>query len=118
MDKYKKGKNITSLDELMQQDVIFFYDKPLNKALFQNWQMAFTMNMIHQCAVFKAHRRLYLFNEYEKGINDCLDIVEKVQAECIKNDGCRNKCDEPYACAYANRIFGEILALKEQKNDD
>lgn len=37
---------------------------------------------------------------------------------CVKNGGCRSKCDEPYACVYGTRIFGEILALKEQKNDD
>ena len=79
---------------------------------------------IHGCSYFDVGGRFMprsieqlVRNAYEKGINDCLDIVEKVQAECIKNDGCRNKCDEPYACAYGTRIFGEILALKEREND-
>lgn len=81
-----------------------------------------TADAIHGCSYFDVGGRFMprsieelVRNAYEKGINDCLDIVEKVQAECIKNDGCRNKCDEPYACAYGTRIFGEILELKKQK---
>lgn len=54
----------------------------------------------------------------EDAFDACIEVVDKIIDACVKNGGCRSKCDEPYACVYGNRIFGEILALKEHKNDD
>lgn len=54
MGKYKKGERIKNLDELMSENVIFFVNKPLNKAFYQNWNMHFAELMISNGFICKA----------------------------------------------------------------
>ena len=56
MGKYKKGEHIISLDELAKQEIVWFIDKPLNRAFFQNWQMRLLMNLIKGGYLFYAIR--------------------------------------------------------------
>ncbi len=37
--KYIKGGKICSLDELLQQDQVYFYDKVTHRSWFENWQI-------------------------------------------------------------------------------
>ena len=58
---------------------------------------------------------------YQQGYNDaieeCLEVVDKIIDKCVKNGGCRSKCDEPYACVFGIDVMGDIEQLKEQKNE-
>lgn len=44
--KYKRGDHILSLDELMMQDFIYFYDKIQHKGWFMSWQLSFVAKYI------------------------------------------------------------------------
>ena len=52
--KYKKGEVIGSLDELMNEDVIWYYNKILNIGFFQNWQIRFALTQIKYGRIFKT----------------------------------------------------------------
>jgi len=52
--KYAKGEPITSLDELMKQDVVFWFNKVVPKGWFQNWQMRLAQSYVTYKHLFKA----------------------------------------------------------------
>ena len=52
--KYVKGERIKSLDELMQQDLIYFHERVCNIGWFQNWQLRFTRACMDRGCVYKA----------------------------------------------------------------
>ena len=52
--KYQKGEQITSLDELMSQKFVYFYDKITNLGWFGSWQLRWALTMIEQGKLFKA----------------------------------------------------------------
>lgn len=37
--KYRRGGHITSIDELMKQDLVYFFDRIYSKGWFQNWNL-------------------------------------------------------------------------------
>lgn len=43
--KYRKGERVTSLDELVKQDFIYWRDKVVHQGWFMSWQL----RMAHQC---------------------------------------------------------------------
>jgi len=43
--KYRKGERITSLDELVKQDFIYWRDKVVHQGWFMSWQL----RMVHRC---------------------------------------------------------------------
>lgn len=56
--------------------------------------------------------------EWEKqiradAIEECLEVVDEIIDKCVKNGGCRSKCDEPYACVFGIDVMGNIEQLKE-----
>jgi len=54
MRKYKKGALINSLEELMQQDFIYFYDKVYHKGWFRGWQIGWVKSQIKYKCFRKA----------------------------------------------------------------
>lgn len=39
-------RKITSLDELMKQEKVYFNGKKMSKGFYQNWQLRYALNMI------------------------------------------------------------------------
>lgn len=54
--KYRKGEKITSLDELMKQEFVYFHDKILNYGFFGSWQIRFAQFAIQNGKIFYAER--------------------------------------------------------------
>lgn len=55
--KYQKGDKITSLDELMAQELVYCFDKITPYGWFQAWQMRLASQYIRMGALFKAVRK-------------------------------------------------------------
>lgn len=54
--KYKKGKQITSLDELCKQEFIFFFDKITHNGWFMSWQTRLARYYIEKGWLFVAEK--------------------------------------------------------------
>ena len=54
--KYKKGKQIKSLDELSKQNFIYFFDKVTHCGWFGSWQFRLAQSYINRGCLFKAER--------------------------------------------------------------
>lgn len=52
--KYKKGEVLTSLDELMQQEFVYWNDKINHKGWFGSWQLRMTENALKAGRICKA----------------------------------------------------------------
>lgn len=52
--KYRKGGQITSLDELDKQEFIYFFDKITHYGWFMSWQLRFALTMINRGAIHYA----------------------------------------------------------------
>lgn len=55
--KYRKGGQITSLDQLAAQEFIYFNNQILHRGWFMSWQFRFTRNMLNAGRLFRADRR-------------------------------------------------------------
>lgn len=54
MRKYKKGPKVTSLDELMEQEFVYWNDKIEPYGWFQNWQIHMAHGAIQSGIIFKV----------------------------------------------------------------
>lgn len=54
--KYKKGKQIKSLDELSKQEFIYFFDKITHRGWFGSWQFRLAQRYINRGWLFKAEK--------------------------------------------------------------
>jgi hypothetical protein len=54
--KYRKGDKITSLDELANQEWIYFYDKITHNGWFMSWQFGLAMRYIKRGCLYRAER--------------------------------------------------------------
>jgi len=52
--KYQKGEPITSLDELLEQDFVYWHDKITAKGWFMSWQLQMTCNALKHGVICKA----------------------------------------------------------------
>lgn len=55
--KYRKGKRITSLEELYKQDFVYVFDKITHRGWFGSWQIRFAQQCINRGILFYAHRK-------------------------------------------------------------
>lgn len=55
--KYKKGKPITSLDEFIQQDIVFVLGKPFHRRWVANWQIGWIKHLMIKGYVCKAIKK-------------------------------------------------------------
>ena len=46
--KYRKGKPITSFDELCRQEYVYFFDKITHRGWFQSWQIRLALLYIER----------------------------------------------------------------------
>ena len=46
--KYRKGKRITSLDDLSNQEFIYFFNKITHKGWFMSWQFRLAQSYIER----------------------------------------------------------------------
>lgn len=57
MKHYTKGEPITSLDELVQQEFVYWNDKITHKGWFMSWQLKMTVDALKQGnVIFKANK--------------------------------------------------------------
>ncbi len=54
MRKYKKGKPIKSMNELMNQEFVYFNHKITHEGWFKSWSLRFAQDMIDRGALYKA----------------------------------------------------------------
>lgn len=54
--KYRKGKPITSIDEMMKQDFVFFHDKITPAGWFGSWQIRFAVSYINRGCIYYAEK--------------------------------------------------------------
>lgn len=52
--KYKKGERITSLDELVKQEFVYWNDKITHHGWFKSWQLRMTEDAIKRGIIYKA----------------------------------------------------------------
>lgn len=57
MEKYKKGEKIKNIDELLQQEFVYWKDKIIHKGWFRSWQIGMVDNAIRSGIVCKAIKR-------------------------------------------------------------
>lgn len=44
--KYRQGDRITSLDDMMKQELVYFHGKIYHKGWFQNWSLRMAANLV------------------------------------------------------------------------
>ena len=54
--KYRKGNQITSLDELAEQEFVYFFDKITHNGWFMSWQFRMAKNLISRGILFTAEK--------------------------------------------------------------
>ena len=54
--KYRKGEKITSLDELVKQEFVYFYDKITHRGWFGSWQFRMTYQLLVRGCIYYAER--------------------------------------------------------------
>lgn len=54
--KYRKGKQITSLDELAEQEFVYFFDKITHNGWFMSWQFRMAKRFIDRGFLFAAEK--------------------------------------------------------------
>ena len=54
--KYRKGAKITSLDELVVQEFIYFYDKITHRGWFGSWQFRTVVDFIDRGSLYYAEK--------------------------------------------------------------
>lgn len=54
--KFRKGKRITSLDELAKQEFVYFSDKITHMGWFMSWQFRLAQSYIQRGRLYYAER--------------------------------------------------------------
>ena len=54
--KYRKGKQIPSLDELAKQEFVYFYDKITHCGWFMSWQFRLADSLLKRGVLYYAER--------------------------------------------------------------
>jgi hypothetical protein len=54
--KYRKGAKITSLDELIKQEFVYFYDKITHNGWFCSWQFRLAYKYLKSGRLYYAER--------------------------------------------------------------
>ena len=54
--KYRKGKQITSLDELYKQELIYDRHQVVHRGWFGSWQLRFTYERMNKGYLFYAEK--------------------------------------------------------------
>lgn len=88
MSKYIKGEPITSLDELMKQEFVYFGGKVVNVGWFQNWQIGWTNRYLKYYGVFEAINLQDLGNEI---FSEFFTLEEKYKKPLLKWLNSKNK---------------------------
>lgn len=55
--KYKKGDRVTSIDELLKQEFVYWNNKITHKGWFGSWQLRMTANAIKNGSIYKAIKK-------------------------------------------------------------
>ncbi len=54
--KYRKGSRILSLDELVKQEVVYFYDKITHRGWFLSWQFRLAQKYVERGCLYYAEK--------------------------------------------------------------
>ena len=88
MSKYIKGEPITSLDELMKQEFVYFGGKVVNVGWFQNWQIGMVNRYLKYNGVFEAINLENLGNEI---FSEFFTLEEKYKKPLLEWLNSKNK---------------------------
>ena len=55
--KYIKGEVITSFDELLKQEFIYFHDKIYHNGWIKSWQFNMIINQLNKGCLYKAIKK-------------------------------------------------------------
>lgn len=55
--RYRKGDRITSIDELLSQEFVYWNNKITHKGWFGSWQLRMTANAIKNGSIYKAIKK-------------------------------------------------------------
>lgn len=88
MSKYIKGEPITSLDELMKQEFVYFGGKVVNVGWFQNWQIGWVNRYLRYYRVFEAINLENLGNEI---FSEFFTLEEKYKKPLLEWLNSKNK---------------------------
>jgi len=88
VSKYIKGEPITSLDELMKQEFVYFGGKVVNVGWFQNWQIGMVNRYLKYNGVFEAINLENLGNEI---FSEFFTLEEKYKKPLLEWLNSKNK---------------------------
>lgn len=54
--KYRKGERITSLDDLSEQEFVYFFDKITHRGWFMSWQYRLAKHYIDRGCLYYAEK--------------------------------------------------------------
>jgi len=55
--KYRKGERITSIDEMLEQEFVYWNDKITHNGWFGSWQLRMTKMAIERGIIYKAIKK-------------------------------------------------------------
>ena len=55
--KYIRGSQISCMEELVKQNVVFFHEKALHRSFFLSWQIRYALVQIEKGTLFRADER-------------------------------------------------------------
>lgn len=106
MRKYCKGEKIRSLEELMQQDLIYCHHKVLAKGWFQSWQLRFAQTMIDRGVIWKVEQKAYL--DFLDKIRQSVNVAIREGEYATWEDFCVElKVPKTIAEGYQLTVWGE-----------
>lgn len=87
MSRYREGKPITSIDELMKQDFIYFRHKLYHKGWFGSWQLRFAKRYIDKMSYAeKAKPDTIICNNCGRTFTDETDLKKFMQVQIQAGD--------------------------------
>ena len=54
--KYRKGKRITSLNELAKQEFVYLFDKITHRGWFMSWQFSLAQRYVERGWLYRAEK--------------------------------------------------------------
>lgn len=55
--KYRKGEPVRSMDDLLQQEFVYFHHKITHRGWFLSWQLKFALDMLNRGVIYYAIRK-------------------------------------------------------------
>ena len=86
--KYKVGKKITSLDELIKQEFVYIYSKIYHQGWWKSYQFNYIIGCLARGVIYKAKPQKWWAKELREREKDCkrLQILEEELKQMSKKN--------------------------------